>query len=87
MSLNAFLFRVVEKFSERKTQLSKSTMKSRHERGKLITSDYSSDDEVSSTKHVTENARNQFKEEYHNSNGNGEFSALKVYKEAGEYWK
>lgn len=56
-----------------------------------MTSDYSSEDgefEVSSTRHITQNANNQYLEENRSrANGNGEVSAFKVYKEAGEYWK
>lgn len=55
------------------------------------TSDYSSEDgetEISSTRHVTENDRNQLIEDAKSAaNGTSEVSALGLYRKAGRYWE
>lgn len=55
---------------------------------KYFTSDYSSEEgdyETTPLRSSAQNAKNEFIEDY-KRNG-AEISALKVYKEAGEYWK
>ncbi|GJQ73432.1 putative Sad1 / UNC-like protein C-terminal [Trypoxylus dichotomus] len=63
----------------------------RAQRGVYRTSDYSSEEgeseSPSPSQHISDNLENQFREDaFYSSNGKGSISALKVYKEAGEYW-
>ncbi|KAI4456135.1 hypothetical protein MML48_8g00008005 [Holotrichia oblita] len=57
------------------------------------TSDYSSEDgeydsSFSPSRHISDNVKNQLREDTFNSiNGRDDVSALKVYKDAGDYWK
>lgn len=55
------------------------------------TSDYSSEDgenEVSSTKTISQNEKNQLIEDARAAaNGNSEVSALELYRKSGRYWE
>lgn len=66
--------------------------KSKKSQRGTITSDYSSEDgeheSFSPSRHISDNLKNQLKEEtLYSSNGKPDLTALKIYKEAGEYWK
>lgn len=67
------------------------SVKEKPVRKKYITSDYSSEEgesEYGSPQNISQNTRNQIIEEARKTiNGNAKISALKIYKDAGEYWK
>lgn len=76
----------VSKPTRRSTRSEKSTKRSLYK-----TSDYSSEEgenEVSSTKTISQNEKNQLIEDARAaSNGNSEVSALELYRKSGRYWE
>lgn len=69
----------------------RSTRSERNSKRLYKTSDYSSEDgenEVTSTKIISQNEKNQLIEDARAAaNGNSEISALELYKKSGRYWE
>lgn len=80
-----------DEFSSYVRPVRRSTRSERNVRKLYKTSDYSSEDgenEVSSTKTISQNEKNQIIEDARAAaNGTNEVSALNLYKKSGRYWE